>query len=224
MNPEIYHPPADLAKSPNTLSRVVTWIVGLAIGGIVAAIIIPTTHRGGIAFRSIDASHLRQIGQASLIYASDKQDQLPQVDDIYAFARDLARLGGLNDATIWVSSQTRDGAEYATLSTVLTSDRRSLNPTFAATRPSIAAAVRGLKINHPATTPIAWTRGLQPDGTWSKDSPYGGDGGHIVFLGGNVSWFRDLKQPANALPRFDGQGTTTDIRAALPPDAVIANN
>lgn len=221
MNSETYHPPADPAKAPSLLSRILAWIAFLIVVLFLAAIVIPTTSSSRLhepAFRSLDSQHLRQIGQASLIYSSDNQEQLPQVDDIYAFARDLARSGGLNDATIWVPSQSRDTTEYAKLSTVLSSDRQTLHPAFAAIRPNYAAAVRGLRANDSSTTPIAWTRGLQLDGTWSADSPYGGDGGHIVFLGGNVAWFRKAEL-------IDRKGNpTTDIRAALPPDAVIANN
>jgi hypothetical protein len=64
--------------------------------------------------------------------------------------------------------------------------------------------------------PIAWTRGLQPDGTWSKDSPHEGEGGYIVFLGGNVSGFTKSLTDS-PLQRYDGNGTTTNILEALPP-------
>lgn len=195
----------------------------VAIVGVLAAMIIPMIGPvRGHSPRYVDSSNLRQIGQASLIYASDHKDQLPQVDDIHAFAFALAKEGGLNDASIWVSSQDRrDSQDHDGLSTVLAPDGTALHPVFAAIRPSVSAVVRGLHVAHPSTTPIAWTRGLRPDGTWSKDSPYDGDGGYIVFLGGNVAFYRDLKR--DPLTRFDGQGTTTDIRQALPPDAVIGN-
>lgn len=214
MNPS----PAQSPAKPHSLVRLVfnTFVVIGAVLTLGAILISTSGHTHDCGGRSVDSSNLRQVGQASMIYAMDSADQLPQVDDIHAFAFELARLGGLNDATIWISvGENRSGSR---VSTVLSSDRKSLESTFAATRPSFAAAVRGLHANHPATTPIAWTRGLQPDGTWSKDSPYGGDGGHIVFLGGNVSWFRKAEL-------IDREGRpTTDIRAALPSDAIIANN
>jgi hypothetical protein len=193
--------------------------VVLLLVGFVAAVIFPNMHHHReTAPRAVDASNLRQIGQASLIYASDSQDQLPQADDIHAFATALARKGGLNDARIWITTEEGRRPAYAALFTVLTSDRSATEHAFATIRPSFAAAVRGLHAKLPSTTPIAWTRGLQPDGTWAKDSPYGGKGGHVVFLGGNVQWF----DQAEFISR-DGL-PTPDIRAALPPDAVVANN
>lgn len=220
MNPET-NTPASCNRPRSLRAFAVKIFMLLAVIGLLAAIIIPTVGRtSSCGGRSVASSNLRQIGQSTLIYASDHEDQLPQVDTIQAFAFELARAGGLNDASIWIAG-TEPGAASG-LSTVLSADQSALEPRFAAIQPGIAAAVRGLKITHPSTTPVAWTRGLQPDGKWAKDSPYDGDGGHIVFLGGNVQWFRDLASAP--LARFDGQGTTTDLRAALPPDAVIANN
>ena len=36
--------------------------------------------------------------------------------------------------------------------------------------------------------PILWTKGLQADGTWKSNSPWGGKGGHILFNDGRVEW------------------------------------
>ncbi len=189
---------------------------------VLAAIIIPTfgkTRHG--CRRHPDSSNLRQIGQASLIYASEHKDQLPQTDNVTDFAAALARDGGLNDATIWISFTEASLPANRSLSTVLTADRSGPTPEFQRARLAFTVVARGLHANLPATTPIAWTRGLQPDGTWSKDSPYGGDGGHIVFLGGNVTFYRNLVSAP--LARFDDPKlTTTDIRPALPPDALVA--
>jgi len=68
------------------------------------------------------------------------------------------------------------------------------------------------------TTPVAWTRGLRPDGTWAPDSPYAGEGGHVVFLDGNVVFFRRID---GGLRRFDGKGMTSNILEALPPGARV---
>jgi hypothetical protein len=238
MNSQTPTPPEDLPETPaasvtftpyvpaperpSLRSRIINWLVGITVLLIFAAIIIPTINRRNSPSPSSSSSNLRQVGQASLIYATDNHDQLPQVDDIHTYAFELARVGGLNDASIWIARGESNSDAARKLSTVLAADGKSLEPHFAAVRPSFAAAVRGLNANLPSTTPIAWTRGLQPDGTWSKDSPYGGEGGHIVFLGGNVSWFRKIT-PADGLIDRDGK-PTTDIRAALPADAVIANN
>ncbi len=209
-----------------TSPRDAGWILNTVIITIallvLAAIILPTVsvHRDHSP-RARDRSNLRQIGQASLIYASDNKDQLPQTDNVPDFAAALARGGGLNDATIWIATQELSHPANSSVSTVLTSDRTAIRPEFLRAKLAYAVVARGLNANHPATTPVAWTCGLQPDGTWSKDSPYKGEGGHIVFLGGNVQFYRNLA--SSPLTRFDDpKATTTDIRQALPPDAFIA--
>ncbi len=212
-------PPSASANDRIRLRAVRNTLVVFAVLGLIAAIVIPTAaSRRTPDPRSFDFSNLRLIGQAARIYASDHQDQLPQTEDIHAFAVALAQESGLNDAWSWITSADYDLQGRPPISTVLTPDRATTEPAFSAIRPSFAAAVRGLHAKLPATTPIAWTRGLRPDGTWAKDSPYGGEGGHVVFLGGNVQWFKKAK-----LIGRDGK-PTADIRAALPPDAVIANN
>ena len=63
--------------------------------------------------------------------------------------------------------------------------------------------------SHPSTTPIAWTRGLQSTGVWADlNAIYGGDGGHIVFMGGNVAFYRNV---ASRLVVPSTGETTSDI-------------
>jgi hypothetical protein len=131
----------------------------------------------------------------------------------------VARDGGLNDATIWVVGADPGAAEQiGRLSTVLTEDRSGLEPAFKKLKPSWAVALGEIAVNSPATTPIAWTRGLQPDGTWAAHSPYGTEGGHVVFLGGNVTFYRNAK---NAFIARDGT-MTSNVLDALPEGARIA--
>lgn len=191
---------------------------------VLGAIVIPTV--GTVretAHRSVAGSNLRQIGQAGLIAASDNQDVLPgaMATDVHDYARILAKHGGLNDATIWTFWTDPAGGEAANrISTVLAKDREALEPEFAKLKPSWAVALHpGMKADMPATTPIAWTRGWQADGTWAAHAPYGADGGNVVFLGGNVSFFRTTK---DAFERFDGKGKSSNILDALPPGSRIS--
>jgi hypothetical protein len=203
-----------------TSYAVIAVVALIIVGGGTMALLVYNSH--GFDYRSFNSSSIRQIGQGSLIYASEHQDRFPQTDSVYEYAAELARYGGLNDTTQWiVILDSSESAERRSPTQVLTPDRTAIDPAFLRTQLDITVVARGLHANLPATTPIAWTRGLQPDGTWSKDSPYGGDGGHIVFLGGNVQFYRNLS--ASPLARFDDpKATTTDIRKALPPDAFIA--
>lgn len=193
-----------------------TWtelLVLIAVVGFLAAVLIPTVGRvretscGGAS----DASKLRQIGQASLIYADDNREQLPglhltalgEIDpdattrNLHAIAAALARSGGLNDANIWIAqSDENSDVIHAGLTVIL--DRappRAMDPTFRTSALSYQY-VAGLTTKMPSHTPIAFTRGLQRDGQWASDpttSVYGADGGHVVFLGGNVSFYKDVK-------------------------------
>jgi prepilin-type N-terminal cleavage/methylation domain-containing protein len=196
------------AKQGFTLIELLTVI---AIIGILASILIPTVGRvRESARRTVDASNIRQVGQAALIYANDNREALPPntlgaltngvfaagTTNITTYAAALALQGGLNDAGIWFSgSDTKSPTPGQ--STVL-SNTRGLRTEFNTDLSRAAMAFQpfaGLTLGMSSTTPIAVTRGIQTNGEWAKDnrSVYSrGDGGHIVFLGGNVSFYRDL--------------------------------
>lgn len=214
------HIPFSSRRAGWIVYAVIAIVALVVVGAGTIALLVYSSH--GFDYRSFNASSLRQIRQASLIYASDHQDRFPQTNSVTEYAAELARGGGLNDASQWkiflesAESSERQGPTY-----VLTSDRTGIDAVFLRTQLDIAVVARGLHANLPAPTPIAWTRGLRSDGTWAKESPYGGEGGHIVFLGGNVRFYRTLDDAP--LVRFDDpQATTTNIRQALPPDALIA--
>src|SRR5690606_16231989 len=187
---------------------------GLTLGYLVAISILffPEPKVRGPRIRSVDASNIRQIGQASLIYANDHGGTLPpvivvehgieRVATIHDAALLLAFGGGLNDSDSWFSRYDKalSGKEHE-IETVLASplDRptedpweRGLKPDFAAQQVFSFDYVTGLTVDMPSTTPIAWTRGLRLDGTWDEEGVYGTDGGHIVFLGGNVMFYKNL--------------------------------
>lgn len=190
----------------------------------IAALIVPSVGKvRETSQRSVAGSNLRQLAQASLIVASDNKDVLPgaMAVDVWDYARLAALHGGLNDASIWVvGSDPAATAGVEKLSTVMSSDGKTLDPGFASLKPSWAVALHpDMTMKLPSTTPIAWTRGLLPDGTWAPHAPFGTDGGHIVFLGGNVKFFRNTK---NEFVRFDGQGMSSSILDALPPGARIS--
>jgi hypothetical protein len=194
------------------------------LGTLLFAILASTSLAGGKVrvFRPADASHLRQIGQACLIYAHSHEGHLPVASDIWDYARLVAEDGGLDYDKVWTSKIDPAFRGPAT-STVLIknpSSPRQMNPEFRQIKPSVAVPL-SLNLSMPATTPMLWTRGLQTDGTWAKHSPYGSDGGYIVFLGGDTAYFKNLQGAGGQLLRFDGKGPTANILEALPPDSRI---
>lgn len=170
--------------------------------------------------RTIEASNLRQIGQASLIFAIDHRDHLPDATDLPDYARQLAIGGGLNDTSIWLPYGT-DLPENAR--SVLAEipgqprEQQPINPAFSRLPHLFTVPLNGITSHMPPTTPIAWTRGLDLEtGRWRSDSPYRGEGGHIAFLGGNVQFYRTLQNAAGGeLVARDGH-LTHRIRDTLP--------
>lgn len=170
------------------------------------------------ARRSVDAANLRQIGLACRVFSGAQGVRLPVATDVWDFARQLAVGGGLTEGTVWLTESESLGPASRGLENVLEPDGKRLAPAFTGVRPSFAVLLSGLGAEAPGSTPIAWTRGLRTDGRWAPDSPYGGEGGHVVFLDGNVIFFRQID---GAFARFDGAGTTSNILEALPPGARI---
>jgi hypothetical protein len=232
-------------SSPPPKSRAALWItlwsllclVGIGGGAGGFAILIATTGKvQERARRTIDSSNLRQIAQAALIWANDHDGKLPPVHlttsgrlsktnfaSVHSVAATLAREGGLDDASVWSSpadphdADTMQDLDY--YQTVLSDDESELAEEFSVDMVLACDFATGLDTALPTTTPIAWTRGLREDGTWDPATAvYGGDGGHIVFLGGNVTFYQDLK--TNPLRRADGQ-LTSNILEALPPNARV---
>lgn len=192
----------------------------IAIIGILAAIIIPTVGKvRETAQRQVAASNLRQIGQASLIYATDNNERLPTStaavnttanQEINGVLFQLAKGGGLNDASIWFTTNDLPPS----FSTVINAAGIALQaPMDTVTTISYIYAA-GLIASDASTSPIAWTRSINAQGNWEDKGPWKADGGHIVFLGGNVAWYRNITG-ANQIVMSDGN-TGSSIVNALP--------
>lgn len=207
----------------------------IAIIGILAAIIIPTVGKvQQTARRTSDASNLRQIGQSSLIFAQTSKDQLPSnslsapgasfgqnqppgatAATVRLVAAALAVNGGLENGAMWISKAdetTSREAENLAVGNVLNPTKDDVTPQFAVANLAFGYVV-GLNTNYPATTPIAYTRGISggaDTGRWSQATgTYGTDGGHIVFIGGNVAFYKNLGA-ATSGELIQSNGTTTN--------------
>jgi hypothetical protein len=84
--------------------------------------------------------------------------------------------------------------------------------------------VGGVKMSDSATTPVAFTRGLQTNGQWSATSGvYGTTGGYIAFLGGNIAFYPNIESTAQNPSPFNSNNPTstsqnkpTNILQAIP--------
>lgn len=207
----------------------------IAIIGILAAIVIPTV--GTVrekAQRAVDSNNLREILKAAQIYAGDNQDRLPNPRPqftpntvlnaqpiIWKWPGILAKNNILTDPTFYFSKN--DPAFNGTYPPFIINptnrQRTTLYPQFTRNRSPSWEFVGGLKMSDPATTPVLYTRGLQPNGTWSATSGvYKSTGGFIGFLGGNVGFYSTV-QGANS-PLYSNTPTSQvrpqDIRQAIP--------
>ena len=145
---------------------------------------------------------------------------------IHYYAAALATNASLNDAAVWVSgsdnapllptlpSSIYQGATVADDGTTPVAPQ--INSDFDGSDLSFEVLL-GLNVSsHPSTTPIAWTRGLLITGLWSDTNAiYGSDGGHIVFMGGNVAFYRNVSSRLVVPSTGVTTSSIEDIRAAI---------
>lgn len=207
----------------------------IAIIGILAAIFIPTV--GAVrekAQRAVDANSMREIAKAAMIYAGDNNDRLPDPnstpapsitggDNLYVWAGLIAKSGALADGSLYFakSDPKGDGSSAGTVLDPTDATHNTLNADFIARTPSVEL-VGGLKMSDPATTPIAFTRGLNTTGTWDDNSDgtgksvYGDGGGYIVFLGGNVQFYKNLGDATTGVLVQTNGKPTNNITKTIP--------
>jgi hypothetical protein len=223
------NPDTPAPQNPDTVGTAFLASFAFLVLGLVPAALFPVVGGGSSLFvpRSLDGSHLRSIGGAWLAADAEAKSQGQPAEipgDVYELAGYLARQG-LNDPKLWISPiDQAQGALASDLTTIVNpDDKRQLDPRFKATPLAIAIALfpPGIRVSElPPYTPIAWTRGLQPDGSWSKDSPYREWGGHIVFAGGNLERFKTIDDKLIGWTRRP----TSDIHQTLPPGTRISES
>ncbi len=97
----------------------------------------------------------------------------------------------------------------------------TVNPDFANHNISFEIAL-GIGIaDTNSQVPIIWSRGLQPNGTWSEDSPYGSKFGILVRLNGSVESIRNIGETPHPLYRIQSDGKpstepTMNVYEAIP--------
>ena len=202
-------------------------LVVIAIIGILAAIIIPTVGKvRETAQRTVDANNLREIAKAAMIYAGDNNDRLPDPQALAAtfpgsaavhrFPAALARHGVLTDPSFYFARNDPffNGTYPAAILAQGDSQRNQLDPEFTTGRYLAWEFVGGLKMGDPATTPIAYTRGLTASGTWAAEAGvYHDTGGYVAYLGGNVVFYPSVE---GRLTSNASNQAVDDIRQAVP--------
>ncbi len=204
----------------------------IAIIGILAAIIIPTVGKvRETAQRAVDASNLREIAKAAMVYAADNSDRLPDPQAlatsfpgsaaVFRFPAALARQSILTDPSFYFAKNDPQfsGTYPAAILNPTNALRNELDSSFTTSRVLAWEFVGGLKMGDPASTPIAYTRGLTAAGTWDPDTGvYKDTGGYIAFLGGNVVFYSSV---ATKLVSNASGVAVSDLRQAIPFNATF---
>ncbi|WP_309386640.1 type II secretion system protein [Cerasicoccus frondis] len=202
----------------------------IAIIGILAAILIPAVGKvQESAKKSAASSNGRQIGLAYNTYANSggktrniKADDTKEnlgASTVSDYAWILAKYGGLNDGSIWYIESDDALANADIPQTVLDDTENDTVLKKADVGGPISwGVITGLSKNAPtSTTPLAATRGLGTTGTsteWNdEDSPWAGDGGHVVFLDGHVAWYQDFT--LDPLLEYGKSSSADNIAAAV---------
>ena len=224
-----------MRKSPRSFTSAFTLIellTVIAIIGVLAAIIIPTV--GAVrekAQRAVDGNNLREIIKAAQIYAGDNNDRLPDPRAVPAATMTanpqshlwpgiIARNNILTDATFYFSKSDPFFNGVYPISIISTTDttKRTLDNTFRTASALAWEFASGIKMSDGAAMPVAWTRGLQTNGSWSLTSgTYKDVGGYIGFLGGNVAFYSNAGTGTSGIftSNFSAR-KTTNIQQAIP--------
>lgn len=223
---------------PRRAFTLVELLTVLAIIAVLTAILVPAVGKALRSARRTQAgANLRQIAIGYSLYASETgQPRTITATSIYNWALTLAKGGGINEATLYYNGDDPLVASDASTHPKMVaysdgSGNWSLNPDFDGFPLSVSVVSALAPGSDPSTTPVAWTRGLQSDGTWAgaasaSPSPWNGDGGFVAFLDGHVEWYADLKgaDGKGALVNYVTKKPTCNILDAINTTATVLSS
>ncbi len=222
------------ARRPHSGFTLIELLTVIAIIGILAALIFPSVGKvRETAQRTVDANNLREIVKAAQIYAADNNDRLPDPQAItsvtggqgpFLWAGILAQRGILTDPTLYFAKNDPQFSGVYPTAVIDPVNKGQLDASFTTNRVLAFEFVGGLRMSDPASTPIAYTRGLLDTGTWdSATGVYKDLGGHIAFLGGNVQFYPNTTDAAYQCTLNNGKKGSS-VLEALPYSANPTSN
>lgn len=207
----------------------------VAIIAILIAFLVPATGKAiNLTKKTRDSNHLRQIALGYTIVMAENMgntEVLTQANNLYEWAGELAKEADLNDPSFWINKEdpALNALKGELLPTYIGSfehQQWALNPSFKKFPLSITVATGQISSRNPSTTPIVWTRGLKPDGTWASENEetpgvYGSKGGFIAFLDGHIEWYQNLSKNGGQLFHWKTRKPTKNIYEAIGPGAYV---
>ena len=199
-------------------------VVVIAVIGLLMSFVVPSVQNVMMSAKKSSAQNsLQQIINAYIKYRNEYGDlDNTKISGIIDWAEIMAQYGLLNDphAYVFQSDAIARAINAPESETIVHSDGKTSTNCW---RNNTGVSQEdGWSVNiitgdfsksiNASTTPVAFTRGLQADGTWSNTGVFGTKGGFIAFLDGSVKWYTaatnllslDLTKQGVAIKNADG--------------------